>query len=233
MWGGSDRRIPRFSGISGLNVELQANERLCAAKVPSPGEQYIPNLHGSNTTAHGERETKQFIRLTYRAMGEGFPGRRMGDFVHPRRSAASRDGGFLMAARTGRDGTGALLYLYHLSPPRGPEATCNYGRLASNTLDGVVSYSGSHDLPTRMKGQRSASPAEVMVGEQAQLDFRRWLQLASEDSSVQHLVSKVYRGQHFRLRSPPTHPSTYVHLHIHEHALSLPHKSRKTVSANE
>lgn len=76
---------------------------------------------------------------------------------------ASRDGGFLMAARTG-----ALLYLYHLSPPRGPEATCNYGRLASNTLDGVVSYSGSHDLPTRTKGQ---SPDEVMVGEQAQLDF--------------------------------------------------------------
>lgn len=90
----------------------------------------------------------------------------MGDFGHPRRSVASREGGFLMAARTG-----ALLHLYHLSPPRGPEATYNYGRLASNTLDGVVSYSGSHDLPTRTKGQRSASPAEVMVGEQAQLDF--------------------------------------------------------------
>lgn len=64
MWGGSDRRIPRFSGISGLNVELQANERLCVAKVPSPGEQYIPNLHGSNTTAHGERETSLLGLLT-------------------------------------------------------------------------------------------------------------------------------------------------------------------------
>lgn len=112
------------------------------------------------------RGKQQFIRLTYRAIGEGFPGRRMGDFGHPRRSLASKDGGFLMAAWTG-----ALLHLCHLSPPRGPEATCNYRRLESNTLDGVVSYSGSHDLPTRTKGQRSASPAEVMVGEQAQLDF--------------------------------------------------------------
>lgn len=93
VWEGSDGRIPRFSGISGLNVELQANERLCVAKVPSLGKQYLPNLHGSNTTAHGERETKQFIRLTYRAMGEGVPGRRMGDFSRPR-SAASRDGGY-------------------------------------------------------------------------------------------------------------------------------------------
>lgn len=165
VWEGSDGRIPRFSGISGLNVELQANERLCVAKVPSLGKQYLPNLHGSNTTAHRERETKQFIRLTYRAMGEGVPGRRMGDFSRPR-SAASRDGGFLMAARTG-----APLHLYHLSPPRDPEVTCNYGRLASDRWDRVVSYSGSCDLPIRTKGQRSTSPAEVIVGEQAQLDF--------------------------------------------------------------